>query len=74
MRVELLAPSGQQAILHNRSGNSQDNLIQTYDAAATPALAPLIGQSVQGNWVLRVTDLAGQDIGKLNRWSLELEL
>jgi extracellular elastinolytic metalloproteinase len=74
LRVELLAPSGQQAILHNRSGSSQDNLIQTYDAVATPALVPLIGQSVQGNWVLRVTDLAGQDIGKLNRWSLELAL
>ena len=74
LRVELVAPSGQQAILQNRSGGSQDNLIKTFDSASTPALSALTGQAAQGNWVLRVTDLAGQDIGKLNKWSLDLTL
>ena len=74
LRVELVAPSGQQTILHNRRGGSQDNLITTYDSASTPALATLVGQSIEGNWVLRVTDLAGRDVGKLNQWSLELAL
>ena len=74
LRVELVAPPGQQAILHNRHGGGQDNLIKTYDSISAPALAALVGQPVQGTWVLRVTDLAGQDIGKLNRWSLELAL
>jgi subtilisin-like proprotein convertase family protein len=74
LRVELIAPAGQQVMLHNRSGGSRDNLITTYDPASTPALAALKGQSIRGNWVLRVTDLAGRDVGKLNRWSLTLTL
>ncbi|MBI1929646.1 M36 family metallopeptidase, partial [Candidatus Poribacteria bacterium] len=74
LRVVLVAPSGQQAILHNQTCGSQDNLIKTYDSTSTPALAALVGQVIQGNWVLRVTDLAGQDIGKLNRWSLDIGL
>ncbi|MBI1926070.1 proprotein convertase P-domain-containing protein, partial [Candidatus Poribacteria bacterium] len=72
LRVVLVAPSGQQAILHNQTGGSQDNLVTTYDSTSTPVLAALVGQVIQGNWVLRITDLAGQDIGKLNKWGLEL--
>ena len=72
--VELAAPSGQQVHLHNRSGAGSDNLILTYDSTGGSALAPLVGQPAQGNWILRVRDVAGQDIGKLNRWSLELGL
>ena len=72
--VELAAPSGQQVRLHNRSGAGSDNLLTTYDSTEGSALGPLVGQSAQGNWVLRVRDVAGQDIGKLNRWSLELSL
>ncbi len=72
--VELAAPSGKRAVLHNRQGSGRDNLIASYDSAAHPALAALAGQSTQGNWVLHVADLEGQDIGKLNRWSLELTL
>jgi extracellular elastinolytic metalloproteinase len=72
LRVELIAPSGQSAILHDQSGHDEDNLIRNYDSVTSPALAALAGQAVQGNWVLRVKDLAAQDIGKLNKWSLEL--
>lgn len=73
--VELTAPSGKTAVLHNRTGRSQDNLIATYDSTAgSPVLAALAGQPVRGDWSLQVTDLAGQDVGKLNRWTLELTL
>jgi subtilisin-like proprotein convertase family protein len=74
LRVELVSPSGQQAVLHNRTGGPQHNLIATYDSASDTALANLIGQPMQGTWVLRVKDLAGQDVGTLNRWSLALTL
>ncbi len=74
LRVELIAPAGQQVMVHNRSGGSRDNLITTYDPTSTPALAALKGQSIRGNWILRVTDLAGRDVGKLNKWSLTLTL
>lgn len=72
LRVELVAPLGRRAMLHDRLGGSRDNLITTYDSASIPSLATLLGGPIKGSWVLRVTDLAGQDVGKLNRWSLEL--
>lgn len=73
LRVELLSPSGRRAMLHAQSGGSADNLVLSLDSN-TPSspLAPVVGQPVQGNWVLRVTDLAAQDVGKLKKWSLEL--
>lgn len=74
LRVELFAPSGEQAILHNRAGGSRDNLIAGYDSTTTPSLALLKGRPVRGNWTLRVTDSAGRDVGKLNEWSLELAI
>ncbi|MEK6300588.1 MAG: M36 family metallopeptidase [Acidobacteriota bacterium] len=74
LRVELVAPSGQQVLLHDKSGGSEDNLIRSFDSVSSPALAPMIGQGIQGNWTLRVRDLAAQDVGKLNRWSLDLTL
>ncbi len=72
LRIELVTPAGQQAVLHDRSGGSEDNLIRSYDSITSPALAALIGQPIQGNWELRVKDLASLDIGKFNRWTLEL--
>jgi len=70
--VELTGPGGQKAVLHNRAGGSKDNLIVSYDTATTAALDVFNGQNAQGDWVLGVKDVAGQDVGKLNRWSLEL--
>jgi subtilisin-like proprotein convertase family protein len=73
LKIELVSPSGRGAILHSRLGGGQDNLVMTYDSTLpSSALAPLIGQSMKGDWVLRMIDLAGQDVGKLNKWSLEL--
>ena len=56
LTVELKSPSGTAAMLHNRAGGDQDNLIATFDSAVTAALAPLLGQSAQGNWTLHVRD------------------
>jgi len=58
--------------LHGQLGGSKDDLVMTYDSSSpSSVLAPLVGQPVAGNWILRITDLAGQDVGKLNKWSLE---
>lgn len=73
LRVELLSPTGRRAIIHAQTGGSSDNIQVTLDSGSPASpLVPLVGQPVQGNWVLRVTDLVGQDVGKLKRWSLEL--
>jgi subtilisin-like proprotein convertase family protein len=37
-------------------------------------MVALAGQATQGNWQLRVKDLEPQDVGKLNRWKLELTM
>jgi subtilisin-like proprotein convertase family protein len=74
LRVELVAPSGQQVLLHDKSGGNADNLIRSYDSVTSPGLSALAGAATQGNWTLHVSDLAAQDVGKLNRWSLDLAL
>jgi subtilisin-like proprotein convertase family protein len=70
---DMVSPAGRSAVLHSQLGGDQDNLAVKYDSA-TPLspLSALIGQSMQGNWVLRVADLARVDTGSLNKWSLEV--
>jgi subtilisin-like proprotein convertase family protein len=74
LEVELVSPSGDKALIHNRQGGNQDNIGQTYDSAANPALAALTGKPAAGNWELRVRDLDRQDSGKLDHWNIEIEL
>lgn len=69
--VELTAPGGSKALLHNRTGAGADNLLTSFATPGTSSLAPLVGKNVQGDWILSVRDVAGQDVGKLNRWSIE---
>lgn len=72
LRVELVSPMGRRALLHGRLGGSADDLAMTYDSSSpSSVLAALVGQPVAGNWLLRITDLAGQDTGTLNTWSIE---
>jgi len=70
--VALIAPSGQRVTLHNRTGGSADNIVTTYTMATTPELNALIGQQIQGVWKRHVSDHAGRDVGKLNRWQLKI--
>ena len=74
LRVELTAPSGETALLYDQFGAGEDNLIEIFDSNAQLALQALVGESIDGNWVLRVSDLLGIDVGKFNKWSLELTL
>ena len=52
-------------------GASADNLVKTYTDTNSPAIAALLGETIQGDWTLQVVDLEGQDIGILHRWSIE---
>ena len=72
LKVELVSPSGQRAVLHDRKGGGSDDIVSTFDATTSPALASLVGEPIAGSWVLEVRDLEGQDVGRLNRWSIEL--
>ncbi|MDH3601160.1 MAG: proprotein convertase P-domain-containing protein [Candidatus Tectomicrobia bacterium] len=72
LMVELIAPSGDSVIVHNRSGGSADDIVRAYDLMSTAALENLLGQAIQGNWSLRIRDLEGQDAGTLEKWALRL--
>lgn len=71
--VELISPSAVTALLHNRQGASADDLKATFDETTVPALARLRGQPAGGEWTLRVRDVARQDVGTLEEWTLSLD-
>ena len=71
LSIELLSPGGERVTLHGRTGAGTDNLSAAYESSSFPGLKPLVGQSVQGKWALRVRDLEGADTGKLVRWSID---
>jgi subtilisin-like proprotein convertase family protein len=73
LRVSLRAPAGTEAILHNETGGSGDNLVKTYTSATTAALGSLAGQAISGTWRLSVSDRAVQDVGKLNTWRVVIQ-
>ena len=70
--VALQSPKGSRIVLHDNFGTGQDNIMKTYSAATVPELEELEGEAISGNWSLKVADMAAQDVGKLNRWSLKI--
>ncbi len=73
LQIELLSPTGRRAVLYALEGGNAASLAIAYDSARPGELSNLVGQPMQGNWLLRVSDRAGRDVGKLRKWSLELE-
>ena len=64
LNVTLIGPNGTAVVLHNRTGGGADNIHQTYPVTA------FAGLDVAGAWQLKVTDLAGADVGTLDSWTL----
>ena len=70
--VELISPENSAILLHNRSGGSSNNIIKKFTLTNTSGFQVLRGESITGDWRLQVSDHAGADQGKLNRWALKL--
>lgn len=70
--VELISPDSTAVLLHNRTGGTGNNIIKTYTVRNTSQLQNFRGDSISGDWTLKVADLASTDQGKLNRWRLKL--
>jgi subtilisin-like proprotein convertase family protein len=68
LKVVLECPDGSEAILHNRSGGSADDIHETY------AVTACNGGPASGGFKLRVSDHAGYDLGTLDSWRLRLSL
>ncbi|GGS20229.1 S8 family peptidase [Actinokineospora fastidiosa] len=62
--VSLIAPDGSAYTLHNRTGSSADNINQTYTVN-------LSSETAAGTWKLRVQDVATNDTGYLDTWTLD---
>ncbi|GAA3088951.1 S8 family serine peptidase [Streptomyces roseofulvus] len=63
LKVDLVAPDGSVYTLHNRTGSSTDNIVQTYTVNASAEVA-------NGVWKLRVNDNANADTGRIDAWNL----
>ena len=63
LKVDLVAPDGSVYVLHNRTGGSADNIVQTFSVN-------LSTEALNGTWNLRVNDNAGGDVGYINSWSI----
>lgn len=61
--VDLVAPDGTVYNLHNRTGGSADNIVQTYTVNASAEVA-------NGAWKLRAQDKAGADTGYISNFKL----
>jgi M6 family metalloprotease-like protein len=72
LRVTLRSPANRIDVLHAQIGGSADNLVATYDSNSPGMLASMIGQPLQGDWVLNVSDRAARDLGVLKDWKVEL--
>lgn len=64
--VRLTSPEGTVHTLHNRTGGSADDLIQSWEVDVYN------GEAMQGDWTLFVSDNAALDTGTLNSWNLTL--
>lgn len=72
--VVLVHPGGSEVVLQNREGGFTDDLHQEYNSSTFTGLSPLLGQSVKGDWALRVTDLSRIDVGSLESWSIIIDV
>ena len=73
LHVTLDTPWGATVELHPKGqGGNTRNIDKTYDEAMLPALSTLRGRSTRGAWTLNVRDLAPRDVGRLQRWGLDI--
>ncbi|MCX6129396.1 MAG: proprotein convertase P-domain-containing protein [Proteobacteria bacterium] len=72
LQVKLIAPSGKQLLLQDRSGVSEDDIVGIYPSTLTPKedMSKLLGEPLQGPWRLQAIDTANSDQGVLQSWSL----
>ncbi len=67
LRVTLTNPSGTESVLHDRVGGSGDDVVLAGRVMGFPG-----DESVNGEWTLRVQDLAGGDVGVVESYALTI--
>ena len=73
LSISLLPPETEEIILSNRTGSSADDFIRTFRSSDQPAIFQgLINKPAKGDWKLRVSDNAQNDVGVLNKWGIAI--
>lgn len=71
LKIVLEPPQGPAVILVDKEGGSRDDIRAEFDSESK--LAALKKTPFAGVWKLWISDTAGQDMGRLNRWKVELD-
>jgi subtilisin family serine protease len=74
LTIELIAPSGETALLQGRTLGAQRKLQTMFNVQNTPSLQLLLEGEAQGDWQLRLIDAIAGDMGRLNWWRLTIGL
>ena len=73
LRVILKSPRGDEIVLQDRTGGSQDDIIKSFRSSDEPELfAVVLGSSAEGDWHLKIIDMAEEDVGVLVKWGLAI--
>ena len=72
LRVRLVSPGGEEVVLHDRKGGAEDDIIEEYRLENTPDMVKFVGDAVQGEWRLIVSDHARLDQGSLAGWGFTM--
>ncbi len=73
LQVVLQPPNGNEIVLQDRSGGSGDDIVKRFRSENLPALfADIMGKPAEGNWKLKVKDMARDDVGVLAKWGLAI--
>jgi len=72
LSVDLESPSQTIVRLWNQTGGTANDLVGTFPTTLSPAesLDVLLGEPLQGTWVLHIIDHASGDSGTLNSWRI----
>jgi subtilisin-like proprotein convertase family protein len=77
LNIVLVSPDGEEIKLHKRGGRGRDDIVGRFggdgELKAYDDLASLVGKDVRGDWKLKINDMAGQDVGTLVSWGLNIE-
>jgi subtilisin-like proprotein convertase family protein len=65
LKIQLVTPSGESAVLHQKTGGSGNDIRKTYTVKLDEK------SPVAGRWHLIVSDHAGRDVGQLVAWSVQ---
>lgn len=75
LQIKLMSPSGKTVTIvdFNALGSASGLLDKDYTDTSLPVLKNMMGESIQGEWTLSVTDNWQRDTGTWNGWRLNIE-